>query len=567
MDLRRCIPWSIATLALAAVSGGLIHAFDLSGQLPPLFIALAVAFYLTIFLVFALEKGHCRNVWAAVALGLATAATFYGTFLLLGQRVHWGAVEPSGLGSYVEWRIEHQEFDNCGTLPCVRVVPDPESEGLEPPTPFWIGVGWVVLGLEIVGSLGLLLPFGIFWVLRKPYCEHCHRWAKRELVSFSAEVQDVVHAAQMGSLASVAEQSAYLYHPNHPSLLAAVEQCPGGLGGVCLGRDSVPAWISLKLDNGRRAFFDPFHPVESFFDRWALGPTALTRAALDVLRPLLPALNAEAGGQGEKTVSPLQAYWQSNDEGAAPGLLPRGEVAEIRSIDDDRGRVLLKAGDPAELDLVVLLLGAGAGVACFGFGLTQLAEDGPPSPAAIPLLLASVPLLLVSLGSFLRDSRWVSRRVQRRRVARVMEGRVDPWVDPADPEARFMAVVPQEHWGRAMAQEASDFGFLCFDPDRGLLLFEGLRERYRIPRRAVLGLAQDSYEIGAGQAAPERHFVLFHVIVPDGVVILSMSPEDLPWIPVMLRGYAWAHLRFCEELSEVLFEDSEHDLTHSVSPP
>ena len=61
--------------------------------------------------------------------------------------------------------------------------------------------------------------------------------------------------------------------------------------------------------------------------------------------------------------------------------------------------------------------------------------------------------------------------------------------------------------------------------------------------------------------------MLFHVIVPDGVVILSMSPEDLPWIPVMLRGYAWAHLRFCEELSEVLFEDSEHDLTHSVSPP
>jgi hypothetical protein len=69
-------------------------------------------------------------------------------------------------------------------------------------------------------------------------------------------------------------------------------------------------------------------------------------------------------------------------------------------------------------------------------------------------------------------------------------------VDPDGPEAIFVEMVPRRHWARAnrMLETAGDLGFLRIDAGRGLLLFEGDRERYQIPAGAILGCEVEQVE-------------------------------------------------------------------------
>ena len=81
-----------------------------------------------------------------------------------------------------------------------------------------------------------------------------------------------------------------------------------------------------------------------------------------------------------------------------------------------------------------------------------------------------------------------------RAVARsVIELRPAALFDPRESEAVCVNVIPRANWGKPMARTATDMGFLKVDPLSRCLLFEGDRERWRIPAASLISAGVESY--------------------------------------------------------------------------
>ncbi len=93
-------------------------------------------------------------------------------------------------------------------------------------------------------------------------------------------------------------------------------------------------------------------------------------------------------------------------------------------------------------------------------------------------------LLLAWYADFL-PSRYLYRVTKRE-----LELRPERWVEPNNPEAAYIQVIPRENWGRVMLENASDVGLLWIDTARRQLLFEGDRQRYRIPAASIVSGCQ-----------------------------------------------------------------------------
>jgi len=109
----------------------------------------------------------------------------------------------------------------------------------------------------------------------------------------------------------------------------------------------------------------------------------------------------------------------------------------------------------------------------------------------LPCLFASIVLMVFAALLSMRDvkNRWL-RYVARREIRR----RADSLVDPDATDLRFVEIVPKSNWDvRGLPENATDVGFLAFDFQARILLFEGDRERYRIPAGALIDFRQDSY--------------------------------------------------------------------------
>lgn len=127
------------------------------------------------------------------------------------------------------------------------------------------------------------------------------------------------------------------------------------------------------------------------------------------------------------------------------------------------------------------------GVAILIFG--GIPRESGPSLFLPSFFVATFLMVLAALIS-MRDlkNHWL-RRVARRVVSRRSGSLVAP-----DSGAWFVEVVPKANWEvRSLPESATDVGFLAFDFQARILLFEGDRERYRIPADALLDCRQDSY--------------------------------------------------------------------------
>src|SRR5260370_7297773 len=79
----------------------------------------------------------------------------------------------------------------------------------------------------------------------------------------------------------------------------------------------------------------------------------------------------------------------------------------------------------------------------------------------------------------------------------LVRGGPDALVEPDHPEGVFVSVKPRKNWGNLdPASKTSDRGFLLVDTRGQQLLFEGLRERYRIPARALIPCEIEPMDVG-----------------------------------------------------------------------
>ncbi len=170
---------------------------------------------------------------------------------------------------------------------------------------------------------------------------------------------------------------------------------------------------------------------------------------------------------------------------------------------------------------------AGIGVAYFG--ATQLeGEFGLPGPNP-PLGRALIALgMVAAIGSFLWNlfaTNKLGGWVLQRRARAAVKARPDEIVDPDDPDALFVDIVPRAHWGKMMIENATDVGFLAVDDARRELRFEGDCERLRIPAAAILACWVQEDTIAAGTTGAISYAMLaVRVRAGKGV-------RELPFVP------------------------------------
>jgi hypothetical protein len=212
-------------------------------------------------------------------------------------------------------------------------------------------------------------------------------------------------------------------------------------------------------------------------------------------------------------------------------------TADIKPIDEWSGPRILTTktviiGNVLTLSPVVLMF-AGVGLAA-GASHLAFAEDvpdgGPPllGPAAGVLGIA-VGVLIAAAAAYraLRNTtqlgNWYLRRVARGEI----KSRPDALVDPDDPEAIFVELVPRPNWNRLMLETATDVGFLLVEETRREVLFEGDGERMRIPAGAILSCEVEQTIIGEGAGGAIKYYF---------TVIRVQSPSGIRELPFAYRG-------------------------------
>jgi hypothetical protein len=174
-------------------------------------------------------------------------------------------------------------------------------------------------------------------------------------------------------------------------------------------------------------------------------------------------------------------------------------------------------------------LGLAGGAAYWAFPVDTPVDDSQLPNPIMGGVLVVLGLLIAAAAAYwgLRNTtrlgNWYLRRLTRREI----KSRPDGLVDPDDPEAVFVEVVPRENWTRLMLETASDVGFLLVDEGRREVRFEGDRERMRIPAAAILSCDVEETEIGEGTPGAMKYYF---------TVILAEHPAGVRELPFAYRG-------------------------------
>ncbi|HEX4071563.1 MAG TPA: HEAT repeat domain-containing protein, partial [Planctomycetaceae bacterium] len=164
----------------------------------------------------------------------------------------------------------------------------------------------------------------------------------------------------------------------------------------------------------------------------------------------------------------------------------------------------------------------------FGFEVKPPAGGQPALSPAVAGVLAGTGMALAAV-SFYFVLRYVSLPLDRylRRVARrEISPRPNRLGDPRDPEAAFVEIVPRESWNRGLQQTPADIGFLWIDSARREVLFEGDRERIRIPAGCMLTCRGFKVPIRVHPFVFQKFFFVVSCVHPAELIELSFAHRD-----------------------------------------
>jgi hypothetical protein len=191
------------------------------------------------------------------------------------------------------------------------------------------------------------------------------------------------------------------------------------------------------------------------------------------------------------------------------GSPTKGEKQEAESVGDEKPRALVDVR-PVEPEFAGTILTKGKvavgyvilfliiGMQFLGIGMvlsvypTLFPDDSGARPffevpkfQAELLAAGGVALFVVSLiyGLFFPSlfSGCYLYSVAKRAIGRRRDAIVQPGADSV-----YVDIIPRQNWNRAMLENAADIGFLKVDFAQREILFEGDKQRYRIPANAVL---------------------------------------------------------------------------------
>jgi len=166
----------------------------------------------------------------------------------------------------------------------------------------------------------------------------------------------------------------------------------------------------------------------------------------------------------------------------------------------------------------LFVVAVGGGIISLGYNL--MIND--MKVVGIAMIVVGGIVLLYGLVRSLRLTRELGDHYKRK-VTKQIEERSNPFVSPNNAEAIFVKIVPAKNISTPHLEDASDVGFFYYDEHKQMLLFEGDRERFRIP------ISQLSYAGILDYKMQYTRMVFLVIQMPNGMQVWEapIRPLDI----------------------------------------
>jgi hypothetical protein len=522
VDWIRYTPLLLIAIAASALGAALLYLLLTWGLYFIIIVPIIVGLGVAALVNFAVGRGHCRSRFVGALSGLICGVVLYLGYYYVGMVAalgFGGAAQIEFLPDYIYFRLNTDESREAHS-------PKREDEGHKPRAGrFYLNL--FAFGVELLGVLALTTAAG-FRRTGRPYCEGCKRWMERELTAFAPDkAPAIIQALRDGAAPALAALCLEAPYPSVPNTALAVEFCPSVKEG---GWRSCPVFASLKsiTANAQGATFDAFQSAKG---------NLLVRAVQlndDEVLALLPRFRMFESTTGKTTAGALQQLRVTPPP--PPSQAPA--VASITPVEPAfAGRVMTRSTKlkmTAFSALALVLLFGGIGLMAWG-GVTAFPDkkDGAGEVSAgrkalgVSLLTAGGVLFVGALGFVLFDVSFLGHRYLKRVFHRELALRPSRLVEPDDPQALFVEVVPKTNWGKLQLDNAADVGLLRVDDGNREVLFEGDRERYRIPAAAIISCDIEFFVEAEGAHGATQLFY---------VVLRAHHPTAFWEAPIRERG-------------------------------
>lgn len=487
VDSVRFVGYALLAAVVAIGLAYLLQAAFRHGIYIVVFMPLIAAAVASIFVRKAIVQGHCRN--RMLGLGLAAGVAlllFFGQYYVL-------------FVSIAGWSYAHRidllpDFTRFIVSRSVMTsVVSPARVQHQRPDFF----NWVFFALE--GGLVV----GVCWAaahgeLAKAYDPRRRRWLRQLKKSFKQPVTPFfahgLNAAALQQLLTL-EEAAANTQPAVESVL--IEYLPPDEG------TDAPVYFSVVTSRKR-----------------VIAQVALTPAEVAVLahcyRELVPLcrmpLPDDPPEEHGKVAAVLPHTTPSKD---APG-------AVIETLTGPHAGRALSPRSIAAVNVYTLLPLAGF------FGGMLLALAGTKLPhATLPLGSQSIPLgiamfilglAITAISAYLAFARTGSsaRAVYGRVLREEIAARPDAVLDPGDPQAVLVEIIPQDRIAVLTWENAADVGYMLVSPAARMIYVEGDKERYRIPFDALTDCRREDLTLNRGNHTEPKSFLLLKGKLQDG---------------------------------------------------
>ncbi|HUE75117.1 MAG TPA: hypothetical protein VMP01_29885 [Pirellulaceae bacterium] len=474
---------------------------------------------------------HCRNVVVAALLG-----GLLGIVMYLGYfHAHLVSIAGPGvmhrvdeLPRFIQWRM-HRDVNVDERLP-------------QPQKPDVTG-NWLRFGCELLAIIAAVAGIS-FNAASGAYCEGCGQWMRMGLqlapAGSARKVAEYLAAGRLGELPPIPNCGV----TTGKSAKIKVESCRrAGQAESCC------SYLTLE-ENDPGSLFGRAN-MEKILTRGQISQEELGWLARSVpaLAPLAPpgfaaAVNTTAG---------------QSPQIAVPAQIVGGAEAVIETLPPEAGqRVFTKTNAAIAiclslLPLVTLLCGIGLLVAGWWFWPANLADTTRVMVALTSLVTGGLAALFGLVVTYVNVDYFNMQyclAIARNEIAL----RAGAIVDPRDPEAFFVDVVPRERWTDIAIEKATDGGFVLVDHSRRQVLFEGIKQRYRIPAAAILHSEAECIQPQAGGFA--FYATVVQALLADAAPGGGGNAPGVWETPFMVRPTTFTRFsgayrrRSCEELAE-----------------
>ncbi len=518
IDWLRFIPWLILPFITAALFAIGMFALFYNGQYYVIILPLIAASIVGVLMILAVNKGHCRNPTVAAVLGCFAGVVLYLGYFYCGMVYQLGpetAARLDLLPFYIHARMRTDVIRDAGTDNDENTRPQKGDS--------WFN--WFTFSFELIGAIAI--PAGLaVQRARKPYCNACRKWMIREVTQFEpGQSEGILDAFRTGSARSLAALCAKPVFATIPNATLGVEICPTVKDSA--SRDC-PVYASMKLVTKAGSRGPTRDPFDAFNGKSLLRSLQLNSDEIAALGSRFKIFETLAGHAAVAALKP--------ESEPAIEKMPEGTFAEIRDIEPDyAGKVLTRRNSLIGLSYVLLallfIIGSGVLAACGGI----MAFPDKNSPQYVPPAKKVLGISMLSVGGalfagacifMLANPTYFRDRFLLRRAREEFSRRPKTFVDPNNPDALFVEIVPKLNWGRTMMEMASDVGFLAVNLGKREVLFEGDKQRFRVPADAITLSEVEFFVEGKGTSAATKIYY---------VVLRANRPNEFWEVPLRER--------------------------------